>query len=448
MFRRLAVVLVVAAACTSSSTTTTTPTTSPPTTASPTTASPDTSTTDTTGPEGTTVDPGLAAALRDEIAELARITEDIRGLDFLDEPNVVILSEAELAERVREDFLSELEPGEVEWTAAWMDLMGLLDADQQSLLDIYLDLIGEQVIGLYVPDTRELLVRGDAEELSPLSRATVVHELIHALTDQHFDIDARLDALDEEERYDEVSAYLSLLEGEATYFQFVYITEHLSSAEALALATEALEAESPALDATPYSISEPLFFRYEAGFDFTLVLADDGIGAINDALREPPLSTEQIAHPERFETAEAPLAVSLPPLEIPGYEVVEESTWGELGLLATFGQVIGPGAADQIGDGWGGDGYRIMTSGDEVLFAFVYRGDTDRDATEVADAFVDLAGEVMDAGEGEAADDGSVTFSGEDFAFIDRAGDTVVFVAASDPATGEAAAATLALGQA
>jgi hypothetical protein len=389
----------------------------------------------------------VAEALREEIAELARITEDIRGLDFFDEPQVVILTEAQLAARVREDFLAELEPGELEWTAAWLDLLGLVDADTQPLLDLYLDLIGEQVIGLYVPETRELLVRGDASALSPLSKATVVHELMHALTDQHFDIEARIDELDTEERYDAASAYLSLLEGEATFFQFAYVTDYLSPEEALELAMEALEADTSSLDATPYAISEPLFFRYEAGLDFAILLADGGIEAFNNAHREPPVSTEQIAHPQRFLDGEAPASVSLPPLAVTGYDVVEESTWGELGLLGTFGQVIGPGAADQIGDGWGGDAYQILTSGSEVLFAYTYQGDTTRDAAEVAEAFVALAAGSMDAGEA-VDDDTAITFSGEDFAFIDVEGDTMVFVAASDPAAGAIAAGVLALGEA
>ncbi len=49
----------------------------------------------------------------------------------------------------------------------------------------------------------------------------------------------------------------------------------------------------------------------------------------------------------------------------------------------------------------------------------------------------------MDTGEATPAEDASVTFSGEDFAFVDISGSTVVFVAASDPAAGIAAAETL-----
>jgi hypothetical protein len=441
MFRRFIVLCagaLVAAACSSSpsSTTTTTPATTLP---------PPATTGDTTvASEIPGIDPAVVERLRTEVEELAEIAAEIRGLPFIDPPNVVFLTEGELAARVRAEFESELEPGEVEWTEAVLDLFGLLDPQEQPLMDLYLDLLSEQVLGLYVSDTKELLVRADVEDLSVLSKTTVVHELIHALTDQHFDVGRRIDDLVAGDRFDEASAYLSLLEGEATYFQFVYIADYLSAADAVALATEITGADSSALEETPYAISETLFFRYENGFDFALALVqEEGIEGFNDADRDPPTTTEQIAHPDRFFDAEPGLEVTLPPVTLTGYEVVEESTWGELQLLATFGQAIGEGAADQIGDGWGGDAYRVMTSGSDVVFMLSYRADSVRDAREVAEAFVTLATNSMDAGEPTLGDDSSVTFTGEDFAFIDRGGDSVVFVAASDPAAGAAAAAAL-----
>lgn len=435
-------ILVVSAACSSS----TTPASLdiPPTSTSTSTTTAPPSTTEGTTPPDAGLDPELVESLRVEVDALARIAEEIRGLSFIEQPTVVFLTEPELAARIVADFESELEPGELEWTQAWFDLLGLLDPESQPLTEVYADLLSEQVVGVYEPKTKELLVRADAPDLSVFSKTTVVHEMIHALSDQHFDVGARLEALVSDDRFDEASAYLSLLEGEATYFQFVYIADHLSTSEAVALGTEILGSDSTVLDRTPFVISEPLLFRYNAGFQLVLDIVEDlGIEGINEALRSPPLTTEHIAHPVAYFDEEPAVEVVLPTFVAPGYEVVEESTWGELGLLATFGQTIGEGAASQIGDGWGGDSYRILSNGSEVIFLFSYRADTDRDATEVAEAFVDLATRSMDAGEPTEGEDSSTTFTGEDFAFVDLSGDSVVFVAASDPTVGEAAAGAL-----
>lgn len=435
-------ILVVSAACSSS----TTPASLdiPPTSTSTSTTTAPPSTTEGTTPPDAGLDPELVESLRVEVDALARIAEEIRGLSFIEQPTVVFLTEPELAARIVADFESELEPGELEWTQAWFDLLGLLDPESQPLTEVYADLLSEQVVGVYEPKTKELLVRADAPDLSVFSKTTVVHEMIHALSDQHFDVGARLEALVSDDRFDEASAYLSLLEGEATYFQFVYIADHLSTSEAVALGTEILGSDSTVLDRTPFVISEPLLFRYNAGFQLVLDIVEDlGIEGINEALRSPPLTTEHIAHPVAYFDEEPAVEVVLPAFVAPGYEVVEESTWGELGLLATFGQTIGEGAASQIGDGWGGDSYRILSNGSEVIFLFSYRADTDRDATEVAEAFVDLATRSMDAGEPTEGEDSSTTFTGEDFAFVDLSGDSVVFVAASDPTVGEAAAGAL-----
>ncbi|MEE8331231.1 MAG: hypothetical protein V3R84_05620 [Acidimicrobiia bacterium] len=447
MLRRLpamfVVIVVVSSAC-SSSTLPTTSTSPPSTTSAPTTPSATTLPPNGTTEPGTGLDPELVESLRAEVDALSRIAEEIRGLAFIEEPTVVFLTETELAARIVADFEAELEPGELEWTEAWFDLLGLLDPDMQPLAEVYADLLSEQVVGVYEPETKELLVRADTANLSVFSKTTVVHEMIHALSDQHFGVGERLEALVEEDHLDEASAYISLLEGEATYFQFVYIADHLSPSEAVALGTEIIGSDSTVLDRTPFVISEPLLFRYEAGFQLVLDIIEDlGIEGINEALRSPPLTTEHVAHPAAYFDEEPAVQVVLPSIVAPGYEVVEESTWGELGLLATFGQVIGEGAASQIGGGWGGDTYRVLYNGSDVIFLFSYRADTDRDATEVAEAFVDLATNSMDAGDPTDGEDSSTTFSGEDFAFVEVSGDSVVFVAASDPAAGEAAAGAL-----
>ena len=62
----------------------------------------------------------------------------------------------------------------------------------------------------------------------------------------------------DEERFDEAAAFRALLEGDATYFQLVYI-EQLPLAEQFALATEALAqmGETSVLQSTPPTLTAP-----------------------------------------------------------------------------------------------------------------------------------------------------------------------------------------------
>ncbi|MGH8875336.1 MAG: hypothetical protein ACRDVM_08835, partial [Acidimicrobiia bacterium] len=119
-----------------------------------------------------------------------------------------------------------------------------------------------------------------------------------------------------------------------------------------------------------------------------------------------------------------------------GYTVEEESTWGQLSFQVMFDQVLPEELARAAADGWGGDAYRIDWDGSEVALALVYRGDTEADAAEMAEALASYAPAAMAVGAGEP-DDSGTSFRGDSYAFVSRAGDQVTLVAASDPARGE-----------
>ncbi len=381
------------------------------------------------------VDPDVAEALEAEIAELAAVAEDIRGLRFLEPPEVTVVTKAEMEARVQDRIDEELTPEDVDVETRLLQLLGLLDQGVD-LKQLYQDVLGEVVVGQYDGDTAELVVASDDAELSPLSKSNVVHELIHALSDQHFDHFAIWREMLDAERYDEAAAYQALLEGEATYFQALYAAERLSTAERLELALEVNRTDADAFRASPYFLQESLMFPYLEGFQFVLRLIESGgVEAVNQAYEQPPTSTEQIIHPARYFDGEGAEPVTLAAFEVPGYDLYEESVWGELSLRLMFGQVEDPGLAAQVGDGWGGDVYRVLFDEDDVLFVLSYRADTDRDAAELAAA---LEGYTAAIGGGEGSEvDGLVVFEGENtFAAVDRDGEQVVFVAATDAVEG------------
>jgi hypothetical protein len=100
-----------------------------------------------------------------------------------------------------------------------------------------------------------------------------------------------------------------------------------------------------------------------------------------------------------------------------------------------------PGVSAQAANGWGGDSYQVLHSGDDVVFALAYKGDTEEDAFELADALITYAGETLEMGEG-FGDAGGITFQPEDgrYAHLDRIGDGFIFVLSTDSAAGAAAA--------
>ena len=421
-----------------------------PTTASPSTAASDATTTsaaatNTTLPPTVTASPGIDAAvvelLTPQIVELIAETERVRGLPFLTQPNVAILTPDELAERVRSDLAEELDSAELEVDSRVLKLLGLLQPgdDLESML---IDLYSEQVAGFYDGDTGEMVIAGDAADLTPLTKSVIVHELVHALTDQHFLFNEDFEAMFDEERYDEGAAFQALIEGDATYFQLVYIQD-LPLADQLVFATEALEQldDSSVLQSVPAWIQDDLAFPYDSGQGFveSLVTAG-GIAAVDAAYSERPSSTEVVMHPERFTSGERILRVEPLAVELDGFEVHETSTYGEWHFRLLLSESNQPGVAAQAANGWGGDSYQVLYDANDVVFALAYKGDTEDDAFELADALLTHVSETMGLGDGVAAG-GGVAFSSEDgrYAYLDRVGDGFVFVAATDTAAGAAA---------
>ncbi|HUU60860.1 MAG TPA: hypothetical protein VMX37_00500 [Acidimicrobiia bacterium] len=423
-----------------------------PTTTGATTTSTVTSTTAATTTTGattttqvTTTSAGNAGDAPADIRELMAATEELRGRRFLEPIEVTVLSPEDLAARVRADLEEDLDPDDLAVEQAFGQLLGILPADIDLAVAVA-DLYAEQVGGFYDSDTGELVVAG-GEELSPLARTIIVHELVHALADQHFGLGVALDGLTEAEDFHRAAALQALAEGDATYFQMVYLQEGLSPEEQMEAVLESLETDTTVLDSLPGWIGEDLAFPYEWGFGFVEQLVEEGgIAAVDQAYELLPTTVEQIMHPNAYLTLEPARPVTLAATALGGYEVYEEGEFGEWNLMLYLLDGIGDGDATVAAGGWGGDAYRIHWDGSRVAFAYLFEGDTPRDAEELAPALVDSLEASMAVGSPVSDEEaGTTVLEGEAYAFVQRVAGQVLLVVADDPAAGRALVGTLRL---
>lgn len=408
---------------------TSTPTDPTPSTTGATTSAPDSG--DSGDPSSTTSSTSLASNLSPElqaaIDELVVVTEEIRQLTFLEPPKVVFVTEDELAERVRNLIEEELEPDELARDEAALALLGILE-DGRDLRQLYLDLYSGVVAGYYDPELKELVVPVTDGELSPSQKVTLVHELTHALTDQYFDFGSRNEGLDDEQRYEESLALTGVIEGDATLTETLYF-QSLSSDEQRDVISSA-GGDPNALSGVPRYIQELLFFPYTTGAEFVVdIWRDGGFDAVDRAYTDPPTTTEQVLDPDAYRDGEDGVMVTLDELELEGYELGEESVWGETALAAMLGQSLLGGLVADAADGWGGDRYQIYFDGENAVFVFSYVGDRERDAEELARA--------IDAYR-------TAAIAADDFHFLQQTDDLVLWILADDPAVGAAVQATLA----
>ena len=367
------------------------------------------------------VDPELLVVI-DGLVEMAEI---LRQLEFVEPPIVTVVTPAELADRVRTLIEDELDPEDVARDEALMRSLGVL-SETTELGALYADLYSEQVQGYYDGDTGELVVPSSGSELDPLQKMVLVHELVHALTDQVFDFHERLSALDDADDFEGSAALRSLVEGDATYTSALYFWQLPESEQQLGLSLMS-SATTDTLDAAPSFITDLLQFPYNEGARFATTLATSGgFAELNAAYDLPPTTTEQIYRLEAFRLGEAPVTVDLAELDIGGYDLGESGVWGQAGFDALFEQTVGR-LGRQAAPGWGGDRYQVYWNGTDSLFVMKVVGDTEVDTDEFQEAWRSLA---LSTPEGTVAR-------------VERSGSEVVVVISADAEAAGAAAAQL-----
>ncbi|NQV05506.1 hypothetical protein HQ535_03070 [bacterium] len=383
--------------------------------------------------------------LAPELQELVEAAERVRGLSFLVTPTITQLAPDDFQERVRGLIEDEIDLEELAIDQALFELLGILDPGTD-LGQAFSDLYAEQVGGFYDDDAGEMVVP-TGEEITPLFKTIIVHELIHALQDQHFRYSDIHDRLIEEELSEESAALQALLEGDAQYFQLVYF-EEMTTDEQVAVITESLAVDTTMLDSLPGWLGESLYFPYDQGYNFVeRLVVDGGIAGVDAAYERIPTTTEQIMHPGKYSSLEGALPVSLPDTAVDGYEVVREDVFGEWSTDLVLLDGVSDGTAVVAAAGWGGDAFRLFWNGVDVALVLEWVGETPRDAEELEAALVSSLRSSMNVGQPQTdSDAGTSTMVGGDYAFVDRDRSTVVLVIAGDPTVGALLATAVAVG--
>ena len=148
----------------------------------------------------------VEAQMRSDIGVIILDVEESRGLPFIEVPTVTILDEAEFTERVNALLRNELDPEEIAGQQAMLELLGMLEPEAD-YFDLLVALFTEQVAGFYDGDAKEMVVPVTVDGITPLQEIVIAHELVHALTDQHFEFNAELERLVDVGVGDDASAY-------------------------------------------------------------------------------------------------------------------------------------------------------------------------------------------------------------------------------------------------
>jgi hypothetical protein len=360
-----------------------TPGSSPPTTLSVSPASSDTvpgQPTTTAAKQQPLVSPELASL----IARLEAFVEKNRGLKFKQPVKVTLLDEKAFRRRIADE--SKPDKAETDKFYRVLRALDLIDADVD-LAKAQQALLGGAVVGYYDPKAKELFVRG--AKPTPAVRQVLVHELTHALQDQHFNIERpELDKQDDEAS----QAWSGLLEGDAVRIERKYF-QSLSGKDQDRAEKEQADGVGDLSD-VPAVLIEALTFPYTVGPRFVQSVVEQGGQPRLDAAfgtGTAPTTSEQLIHPDKFLAGEGSLPVPEPAAD---GTVIDKGVFGEFGFIQQLERVVTDrNALFRATAGWGGDHYVAWDQGAKTCVRVDVVMDTPQDAEELRGALQQWIGE-------------------------------------------------------
>jgi len=296
----------------------------------------------------------------------------LRGLSHTREVKAERLDREAMVERLREKALAELPAEAITREARTLQLLGLAPPSFDYLRETF-RLLETQLEGFYDPKSETMYIASDLAHAE--ADATVAHELVHALQDQHWDLRKRSDY--QPGHSDETTALACVAEGDATSVTLDVLLGPARSAvdlpdDIVRETMTATNANGGLEPGVPRILQQSLAAPYVEGTALVNELRrQGGWPAVNQLWQRPPKSTEQVLHLDKWQSDEAPRRVAAPDASAlgPGWSRDDDDTLGELGLALIFEQWLPRSSARTAAAGWGGDRTGFFQRGKSIAFA-------------------------------------------------------------------------------
>jgi len=312
------------------------------------------------------------AANKTQRAAIEEQVVKLRGLEFKQPVDYQVLNRKEIKQTISKKLAEVFSEQEFRDMTDAMAAVGLLPP-KYPLREKYIDLLGEQVAAFYDQHQHKLVMYEDATLDNAQNRVVLAHELTHALQDQHFSL-KRL-PLEIKTNDDRAAAASALVEGDATLvmseFMLNNLTRQMVKDNLLATFTQNMKQ----LETAPRYLREMLVFPYLRGQEFCAALfGSGGYEAVSKAYANPPTSTAQILHPQKYMATprEEPIAIAWAETKVKGEAPVGDNVVGEMGLRILFAEWLDAATGERAAAGWRGDRYLYFASGEALVWKTVW----------------------------------------------------------------------------
>jgi hypothetical protein len=324
------------------------------------------------------------------LAEIKQRVSEIRALPFKQEPDQAGLpafSSADISDDFGGQALAQI--------ARAYKRVGLL-AESVDLAKSMMELARLKRLAMYEAGGERLVIAPEAATLGEAlagdrggdaDQIAAVLALTRALQDQHFRWSERLKGLGSEDRK---LAFRALGDGDALLVALNYLTKYRQPLN-WAQATNRFAAELEKLGGhLPELLRQDLIFPYREGSQFAQwAFLAKGWSGVNALFADPPISSAQILHPEKYYIRRlAPLRITPFGLKRQFKEnAVLDETLGEYRVQILLGSNQPREEAKQIATGWTGDHLSAYPDGDGLITAWISAWSSDKEARDFQRAF-------------------------------------------------------------
>jgi hypothetical protein len=257
------------------------------------------------------------------------------------------------------------------------------------------DLLTEQAAAFYDYDRKKLFITettpGDTQQ--PI----LAHELAHAIADQNYNLGKFIRKGRDSD--DGSSARMAVMEGQATWLMSEFLArrlgQSLKSSPAMVAAMsglgESAEGQYPVFDKSPLYLRMTLVFPYTKGMLFqNAVYERDGQYGFAEVFLKPPVSTQQILHPDKYFAGVKPTQPALPEPNLPkGYKGLVGGSLGELDHEVMLEQYSGKEVSAELSPHWRGCTFQLVENRKQnrVVLLYAVEWDTEDAARQYLAAY-------------------------------------------------------------
>ncbi|MDA1313245.1 MAG: hypothetical protein O2968_07920 [Acidobacteria bacterium] len=323
---------------------------------------------------------------------LATLTE-ITGLTPRKPIPREILTREQIRDLIEVRIAEDSNPEKIRREELFLRLFGFV-GDDFDLKSEVVEVLAEQATALYDFQTRKLYMAtwtpADMQEFA------LVHELAHALADQHFNLGKFVKGAKTSEQD---IARAAVMEGQASWLMTEYVMRQgnrsMVGNRLLAVAassTSKIEADRfPVFANAPLFLRETMLFPYAEGLMFQQAVIDRlGEDAFAEVFRNPPANSQHILNPETYLAGRQTASLALPAVKLPrGFRRIHEGEIGQLDHRILLNQYVSQEVADDLSPRWRGGRYEIHEHKKtrQAVLTYAVRWETPEDAARYLDLY-------------------------------------------------------------